>query len=348
MPTLDHCRSSSARLPSFSSLICAIHSLSSRPPHQMSSIVDASSTVAASAATPITAGLILHVDINGTVTPIDSVDREQPHELINLLVAKNTFGHVDGSRWVHHAESYVGSQHPDTDSYYNHIVHRMRAGKRGTFKFTQPGQPGAHLAHLVPLIEAYYSTSPQQPPAAGPLFPSFVRVLHAYPDAKIVFRTFGHDASLIVAAVRGELARRGLKSRQFVGYKLRREGSEYVLEPVEKGTPIKGDEAKLGAFIDAHETDLYIIDDYHWWNSRHRCVEHGKPIFPSARGHTLIALDDNACMALPTAHEGRAHFIRVDPIRALQDEHYFVRAIDDRIQATQRTAATLVNETLHA
>jgi hypothetical protein len=263
--------------------------------------------------TTTTAGndLTLHLDVNGTITPIDSVDKGNPDHLIHMFLAKNTYGTPDihGQWQLHEGEKYHSPQvQADGTLSLNYSTWLRRKltpvhyRESMTYNFAEKGQPGERIAFLVDILRHYYTDMNGGKPLIGPLFPSAVRLLQRYPCAKIVLRTFGHDAPLIVSAVKQVTEQHPLgrmKHKYFIGFRLSRKEQKdgvFVLTHVPPTTDegiaaessvfhdsgiiippiISGTVVELGEFIDSLPCDCFILDDYQYWTARRRAKEHGK------------------------------------------------------------------------
>ncbi len=181
--------------------------------------------------------LTLHLDVNGTVTPVDSADdAPSATALVNMFLSKCAYGSVtsDG-RWLLHEGEEYHEPKAGSSSYYD--FRRRQLGhefeQKQTYRFAEEGEPGARLQPLVHKLRHYYTYDEEEDESAFEphkdlLFPSAIRLLQRYPRAKIVLRTFGLDALRIVAAVQriALLQPEGrLKHKHFVGFKLSRDSA---------------------------------------------------------------------------------------------------------------------------
>jgi hypothetical protein len=142
-----------------------------------------------------------------------------------------------------------------------------------------------------------------------------LKTLDRYPDALIVFRTFGNDADDVISELR-------------------------VLDPIRFATVIKGtmkyeagvpclyltDQVLKGldAINDFYGTcgPLVIKEDYNYWNQNGRDGLHGKCVKGTASLQQIF-FDDNPCVNVI----GDASFIRVNTLEALLDEEFYVKLI---------------------
>ena len=138
--------------------------------------------------------LVLHFDINGTITPVDTTEPGSKEQNANMVIAKSVYGKVLNNNihnWVLNDDPYdeTGSL-----TYYDYLKSiDMSNYKLRSFTFTEPLEPGNKLAHMIPVLVDSMNTF---------LFQSFLNVLHKYNDALIVFRTFGLDADEVIDYLR--------------------------------------------------------------------------------------------------------------------------------------------------
>jgi hypothetical protein len=99
---------------------------------------------------------------------------------------------------------------------------------------------------------------------------------------------------------------------------------------------VEGTALDVGDYLDALETDAYIIDDYAYWNAHGRVASAGKPIFPvsysrrSPDGRSFqMGFDDNDCMydaSTVTSSSAKCTVCwqRINPVDPLRNKHFFL------------------------
>ncbi len=133
--------------------------------------------------------VVIHFDINGTITAVDTTEPGNAEQNANMIVARSTMGSDDGKGcWVIDENA--------TQSYYDWLKKTYPTEyKSKSFLFTAQENPGECLAHLTKHIVPYCSTSKIV------LFESFARILTEFPDAVITLRTFGRDTDEVISAL---------------------------------------------------------------------------------------------------------------------------------------------------
>lgn len=242
--------------------------------------------------------VVVHFDINGTITAVDNTEPGTAEQNANMLLARTTQGVVIDGVWR------VGGGGA-TISYYEWLkcAHPSEY-KKVSFTFTHPGQPGEHLRDMIPRVAAMCH-GPTKGSDGGEakllLFDSFYRLIEAYPDAIIVLRTFGRDTEEVLATL--------------------------------KNHPRVPQIVRLNAVRDTDYNQIYLSstpqtlicvqEDYDWWHEHGRDKTHGKQL----RGHEdLIQLffDDNDCVNHDGQHPETTHFFLVNTIEALTNPNYFI------------------------
>jgi len=330
--------------------------------------------------------LTLHLDINGTCTPIDNTDVAlTPEQCVNMYLSKSCFGMAvcketaGGERtepvwvaapWPHLVDRAWATEHnnkeereSDIVSHYDFLRHtRQPKTLAHSFCAQQVPQMRHEQARdnigsmCVRLLEFYA-------PGTSPLFPSVLELLRVWPQAKLIFRTFGVDAPHVVSCLR-DLHQ---VERTFVGFKLTRsapaEAKEeeplFQLVGADDNRPVlqQATALQVGDFLEALPTDAYIIDDYAYWNAHGRTAAAGKPIFPvsgtkrSTCGRILqLGLDDNDCMyeAGPSTATCALYQTRINPLDPLRNLHFFTIACGTQLfrmaLGSQANEASKANE----
>lgn len=242
---------------------------------------------------------VIHFDINGTITCHDSTELGTATENANLLIAKNVHG-TFSDHWVLKKDYF---NRTDAVSYYDYLKLIHKDYKSYAYKITLE-YPA--LAYLVPKIMA-----------TPFLFPSFIKTIEKYPEAKIVFRTFGNDADELIIHLKRHFPERfDIVNKGTMSYNL--------------GIPnLKVNGCVLTSMDDINNTLEYCLpiiikEDYNYWNQNGRDATHGKCI-KGCDFLQQIFFDDNNCVNVIDSQN--AKFIRVNPLEALLDEDYFNKYI---------------------
>lgn len=241
--------------------------------------------------------LLIHFDINGTITCHDSTEPGTPIQNANLLIAKNIFGSVTDQGWVLN-DNYF--ERINAVSYYDYLKQSDKNCKSTAYKITDDYP---ELSYLVVKI----TTTPF-------LFPSFTKTLETYPDAKIVFRTFGNDADTLIEYLQRQWPER---------FKIVNKG-QIVYQGDSPSLKVNGSTFdNMNKFFEYCDP-IIIKEDYGYWNTHGRDARHGKCIEGTQRFRQIF-FDDNECVnVIDTTN---AKFVRVNTLQALIDEDYFNRFI---------------------
>lgn len=247
--------------------------------------------------------LVIHWDINGTITAVDSTEHGSEIDNANMVVSKSVFGKVVNGVWVLNddvCENY------ESQTYYDYLKSVDKENyKKRSFDFTKPNNPGASLVGLIDKVVATNKNF---------LFGSFLKAVEEFPDALHVFRTFGQDTNDVLATLRRH---HSLKDR---------------FELVSHGKPISVDLIEVdGHVMSFHEfntllaqTDrhIFIQENYEYWNTCGRKKEFGKQLV-SHEGLTQVFFDDNDCVFV-NGQTSNTKFILVNTLSALMDDDYYV------------------------
>jgi len=251
--------------------------------------------------------LVLHFDINGTITAVDTTEPGSAIENANMVISKSVFGKAPAGMWQLNQDMH---DEQDSVSYYDYLKSQGVADyKRRSFLFTHCGHPGEGLAPLV----AEVATSTK-----SFLFPSFVRTISAFPEALIVIRTFGQDVDDVLKTLL-EIPSVAPRFRSVV-----------------RATPVDTEGIMVGETLHTYdefnqvletiESHILIQENYHYWNSNQRKKEHGKQLLGSSNLFQVF-FDDNDCVHVRGQAATQTHFIRVNTMQALFDDDYFVKIV---------------------
>jgi len=242
--------------------------------------------------------LVLHFDINGTITAVDSTEIGNDYENANMTIARSVLGKVMSGRWVHTGVA-------DTISYYDYLKEIGENNyKKISFTFTEKGQPGEQFAGLMPQVLKSVSKDF--------VFRSFERVLESYPDAVVVLRSFGKDIRMTLET----LDKNPKFSGSYTGFMCHNDDELEITFPDKKCTGI----SELNQYFHSSSKHLAIQEDYKYWNDHKRDAKHGKTILGDER-LVQIFFDDNECVHI--VGDKGCHFVKVNTLDALLDENYF-------------------------
>ncbi len=278
--------------------------------------------------------LVLHFDVNSTITAVDSTEEGTDEQNANMLLAKSCFGKVSlyDHNWTLNPckEQWFKSSSYVDITYYDYLKLRTPDYKKQSFVFTQHGMPGHLLADLVTPIALSFKSL---------VFQSFTRVVSEYlgdENTTFVFRTFGHDGEAVLMClvdqgyddfgdhnmVKCEFIHEGNSSSLIVHHPLR--------------TVLPNDSIRhLNALVQKNKNKHFLVkEDYNYWNNNkrgnQRVAEFGKQLLgePDA---IHIFFDDNECVNIVSGNEDdktEAYFVKVNPIEALQNINFFSEWID--------------------
>lgn len=255
--------------------------------------------------------LVLHFDINGTITVVDSTEDCKPTENINMTLARNVYGKVIDEDWI------LNENHNDklnSITYYDYLkTNGDRSYKLKSFIFTEKGQPGERIRYLYDKI---------LPMSENFLFPSFRKVLKQFPSALIVLRSFGKDIPDVLKDLASEPG--------FVNTKIGR--IRYLNDFFSLSFPdgsIYTDPKDLNTLYITSKNHMAIHDDYTHWNDHKRDRKYGKIILSDER-LLQIFFDDNDCVNI--TGEKNCHYVQINTIDALVNEDYYINKIRNIIK----------------
>lgn len=266
----------------------------------------------------MTTRLVLHFDINGTITPVDTTEPGSKVENANMVIAKSVFGQVINNVWVLNDDP---TDETNSLTYYDYLKSiDMQYYKLRSFTFTDPDEPGSSLAQLVPLLVNSMHTF---------LFPSFLKVLQVFPQALIVFRTFGLDADEVIEYLRtNEKTTKYFKTVIKGEFNYDESKDSGIVLVLENGEQIEGMH-KFNEVLKTSEPHLALKESYKFWHSNKRSKESGKKLLGDK--HMLqIFFDDNDCVHVMDGTN--SHFIKINTLQALQNEDYYVDFINKILQ----------------
>lgn len=259
--------------------------------------------------------LVLHFDINGTIMAFDSTENGTDEENANMIFAKNTYGKVINGQWVSN-EAYDDTN--DSVTYYNHLKNHSKNKnfKELCFIFTKEGQPGAKWVEYVEEVKKYMVLR---------LFNSFLHVLDEFPNALIVFRSFGNEIPEIL-----HLLEHNPKFKAAHIFKADRDDDTNVFTMFKDSERIMchnltGMNMLYGMCDNAH---LAIKENYHHWNNHGKHSTYGKSIQADEKLFQIF-FDDNPCVHI--IGDKNCHYVQVNTISALFDDGYFVNHIKKHI-----------------
>lgn len=266
--------------------------------------------------------LILHFDINGTITAVDSTKEGIAlDQVYNRIFSKSVYGEIDKDtdEWIINNENEDKdpfTEYPNSISYYDYLrYHKKMDYKKPTNSFTQKGNKGEKYEILCKkLIESH-----------SDLFKSFTNVLEMYPKAKYVFRTFGIDREFIIDIVKEY----GLNNFE-TGYIERLDGD--IILHLKDGA-VFGHYA-IQQYIKRSKNNFAIREDFNYWNNYNRDQCCGKSIIDD--GSQQLFFDDNYCVDVRDIDENPLPkndiFIKVNAVKAMLDENYYLDKIKEKFE----------------
>lgn len=252
--------------------------------------------------------LILHFDINGTITAIDSTETGSDHENANMTLSRSVYGKIINNSWVLN-DNYADDM--NSISYYDYLKSITKDYKKISFLFTNDDQPGAKLKYLLNDVVKYMSVL---------LFESFFKVLTTYPDACIVFRSFGKDIQIVLDELKSSL---GFRDAPIIKIEHSNDDIVFVLS----GEKFNGINEINQLYLNS-STHLAIQEDYHYWNNNKRIVSCGKTI-GFDKDLVQIFFDDNECVHI--MNNDQCHYIKVNTLDALVNKNYFIDHIKKKL-----------------
>lgn len=252
--------------------------------------------------------LVLHFDINGTITPIDTTEPGTNEQNANMVVAKSYYGKQINDQWIlNDSENYFSEL--DSVTYYDYLKTITKDYKKLSFTFTHLNNPGESLHHLIDSIMNSMDIF---------LFGSFLNVLYEYPDATIVFRTFGLDADEVIHYLRTNF-KTEFKFRNIIKGKFTYINDELFVE-LENGEVIVGMD-KFNELIKTSDIPFAFVESYDYWNSHNRNSKNGKQLLGD-NDMLQIFFDDNPCVNI--TNNVNCHFVKINTIHALQNDKYYI------------------------
>jgi hypothetical protein len=257
---------------------------------------------------------VFHFDINGTVTHVDSTEEAEGDDYINLTMAKSIYGKVIDNQWKINDDPY---DMIDSMKYRDYLL-LTKLPEKIAFTFAQDFK----LEHIFDKINSLLDK---------PIFDSFLTILKKYPDAKLVFRTFGNDGPLIINTLKQEHSLDNLNLKEWKFFKM--------IYPDEHcdDYKLKNDDCEIighrniNQYILETSFNICITDNYHNWNSHQKKITHGKAFFNDEK-MLQIFFDDNLCVNLIDKlnnEHNNAHICKVNTIRALTEPDYYVKMVDN-------------------
>lgn len=259
--------------------------------------------------------LVLHFDINGTITPVDTTEPGNKEENANMVISKSVYGTVKEGKWTLNNSENNSDKNKNCEniSYYDYLKTIDKNYKKKSFSFTHPGQPGDSLSHLVPVLIESMDIF---------LFRSFLNVLKEFPDALIVFRTFGLDADEVIHFLRtDEKTSDNFKNIIKGDFTYDENGNPIVA--LENSLSISGMSA-FNSFLLETNNHLALKESYEYWDKNKRDRKCGKQLL----GHKdiiQIFFDDNDCINV--IDSTNCFPVRINTLDALQNPSYYTDII---------------------
>ena len=256
--------------------------------------------------------LVLHFDINGTITPVDTVEPGSKIENANMVISKSVFGTIIDNKWVLNTNIY---DEIDSITYYDHLKQINKNNyKKISFTFTNKGEPGEILNYLVQqLVDSMDKF----------LFDSFLNVLSEFPHAQIIFRTFGLDADEVIEYLRTNETTTN-KFKTIPKGLFTNVDNEYVLT-LENNESFIG-MSNINKLFKITKQHFALKENYNYWNDNDRSKLFGKQLLGDG-DMIQIFFDDNDCVNV--IDDTNVHNIRINTLHAMVDNKYYIDKIYD-------------------
>lgn len=258
---------------------------------------------------------ILHFDINGTITPVDTTEEGNKLENANMVVAKSIYGQLnkDGKWEAMNNDNLYMSIPGFTISYYNYLKSRTKYYKQLSYDFTNSFE-GIQFAHFIPkLLESMESF----------LFPSFLKVLEMYDDSLIVFRTFGLDADEVIEYLKTN-PKTCDKFKNFITGQFSYSDNIPILT-LETGDIYTGMD-EINELYRTTNSHLALKESYEYWNSSGRSNKTGKQI-KGCDDLVQLFFDDNLCVNI--IDDKNVTSYHINTLLALTNDDYYCKFIND-------------------
>ncbi|CAH6421051.1 Hypothetical protein KVN_LOCUS114 [uncultured virus] len=250
--------------------------------------------------------LILHFDINGTITAIDSTESGTDRENANMTIARSAFGKIIEDKWIINKDY---TNNIDSISYYDYLKKVDKTNyKIRSFLFTNDNEPGSSLKNLLEKVEPFMKKL---------LFESFYQVLKEFPNALIIFRSFGKDIPDVLKELN---LNDGFEQTAIITIKYK---DDSVILISSEGLIYKSF-IEINKLFLSSKRHLAIQEDYSHWSNNKRSSKFGKTIL-SDENLFQVFFDDNECVNI--IGENNCHFIKVNTLDALKNKNYFVEKI---------------------
>jgi len=255
--------------------------------------------------------LILHFDINGTITPFDTTEPGTKLENANVIIAKNVYGKVNNNKWILNDNIYDEN---NSISYYNYLKQITKDYKTKSFIFTSPSEPGASLIHLIPLLIKSMDEF---------LFESFLRALITFHNAQIILRTFGLDAD------------------EVINYLKTNKSTSHIFNAIIQGTFNNDDETptllletseiiigmdKINDLFAKSNYHMALKENYNYWNYNKRNKLAGKQLLGDSR-YVQIFFDDNDCVNV--INTINVYNIKVNTLDVMLNKNFYIDQINN-------------------
>ncbi len=269
--------------------------------------------------------LVLHFDVNSTITAVDSTEPGNNVQNANMLLSKSYYGKVIDGEWVLNDPTDWFTDSIGNISYYDYLKSQYDDYKKRSFRYTHPGMPGQCFAGDVPKIAKAFDQF---------LFKSFIDLLRSqrHEDTTIVFRTFGPDGEDVLTNLVDSKFYAFSDERMIKCSILYDDGgvSSLVVRHPMSVVYVDGAVEHLNRLI-AHNKDknFLVRENFDHWNNNGRSAQYGKHLL-GEEDAVHIFFDDNECVHI-VGGANNAHFVRVNSLFALQDDNYFIKRVHEII-----------------
>ena len=240
--------------------------------------------------------LVLHFDINDTITAFDKTDEISLEHKCNIIVSRSVYGKVVDDMWIININPY---DETSSITFYDYAKEKYPNYKEITGIFTSTY--GKQFNYLIDKMLKSMSDNF--------LFESFTRVVDTYPNVKIIFRTFGSDGEEVLKNFKHKNVIKGFFNID-----------KLILD---NGITLNGLE-EINNFIKTTTDHIFIQEDYHHWNNNTKSKLFGKQLLGTPDFHQIF-FDDNPCVNV--LNNTNAIFIKINTLQAMRNNDYFIKKI---------------------
>jgi hypothetical protein len=254
--------------------------------------------------------LVLHFDINGTITVYDSTDNGSEVENANVVVSKNVYGKIIDNNWLLNDQIYDEN---DSVTYYEYIKSTDKNYKQIAIRFTEDNNPGFRLKYMIDdIVDG----------SKDFFFKSFLKVIETYPKAQIILRTFGRDRNLTIETLQSKFPSFNNIQKCVMNY------DNDIPELIMENTQILTGLDMINDFIASLNSHLFIQESFKYWNSKGKSKKYGKQM-TSHQDMIQLFFDDNDCVNVVDDIDAKS--FKINTLNAYVNEDYYLNLIKIRL-----------------